>query len=115
MAAQGVTAIGMTGLRKAAILLVQLGRDKAVKVMARAAEGNDRLVATRNGNRVNFRLPGGRFPRRGRVAFRVTAFLSEDQAYTPGRRVQVCRRSRSFLPAGGGPRRRPRTLRFGNR
>ena len=34
----GVTAVGMTGLRKAAILLVQLGREKAVKVMARLPE-----------------------------------------------------------------------------
>jgi flagellar motor switch protein FliG len=30
-----ITTFGLTGLRKAAILLVQLGRDKAVKVMAR--------------------------------------------------------------------------------
>jgi flagellar motor switch protein FliG len=38
VATKGVTAIGMTGLRKAAILLVQLGREKAVKVMARLPE-----------------------------------------------------------------------------
>ncbi|HEY6795719.1 MAG TPA: flagellar motor switch protein FliG [Kineosporiaceae bacterium] len=35
---QSISAIGMTGLRKAAILLVQLGRDRAVKVMARLPE-----------------------------------------------------------------------------
>lgn len=33
-----ITTVGMTGLRKAAILLVQLGREKAVKVMARLPE-----------------------------------------------------------------------------